>query len=144
MIVTGTTRNSRLAELKKYRITDVFTEQYYGGGSVSSDGVDYSNSISGVCVTYYIGGIKYVDVMATSATTFCTSSTSTIPFINVPYYKNPNKENIISNPKINNDVFIMRQEMSAFENNYRLKYIRNFRDLITYAGGKYFNIVNNT
>jgi hypothetical protein len=54
------------------------------------------------------------------------------------------KENIISNPKINDDVFITRQELSAFEKNYRLEYIRNLVDLETYAGGNYFNIINNT
>lgn len=148
MLVTGTTKNSRLVELKKYLITDVFTEQYVCGGSVLSDGVDYTNSISGVCVTYYIGGIKFIDIAATSATTFCVSSTSSIPdnpnFIDEPYYKDPNKENIISNPKINDDVFIDRQEMSAFDNNYKLRYICTLIDLNTYAGGKYFNIVNNT
>jgi hypothetical protein len=55
-----------------------------------------------------------------------------------------NKENIISNPKIYNDVFIVRQEVSAFDGNYRLEYIRTLVDLTTYAGGNFFNIVNNT
>lgn len=148
MLVTGTTKNSRLVELKKYLITDIFTKQYVSNGSRYSDGVDYTNSISGICVTYYIGGIKFIDDYAASATTFCVQSTSSISnspnFINVPYYKNPNMENIISNPKINDDVFIERQEMSAFENNYKLQYICSLIDLNTYAGGKYFNIINNT
>ena len=61
MIVTGTTDNSRLAELRKYTATSVFADQYVGGGSWSSDGVDYTNSVSGVSVVYYIGGIRYVD-----------------------------------------------------------------------------------
>ena len=61
MIVTGTTDNSRLAELRKYTATSVFADQYVGGGSWSTDGVDYPNSVSGVSVVYYIGGIRYVD-----------------------------------------------------------------------------------
>jgi hypothetical protein len=61
MIVTGATDNSRLAELRKYTVTTGFTEQYVGGGSWSTDGVDYLNSVSGVSVVYYIGGIRYVD-----------------------------------------------------------------------------------
>ena len=55
-----------------------------------------------------------------------------------------NKENIISNPEIANDVFIDRQEISAFDQNYRLEYIGSLVDLTTYAGGGFFNIVNNT
>jgi len=31
--------------------------------------------------------------------------------------------------------------MTAFEKNYRLEEIGNISDLITYAGGNYFNIV---
>ena len=58
--------------------------------------------------------------------------------------KEVNKKNIISNPKINDDVFISRQQLSAFDKNYRLEYINNLSDLETYAGGNFFNIVNNT
>ena len=65
-------------------------------------------------------------------------------FIDEQYIKNPNKEKIISNPKIFDDVFITRDELSAFNKNYRLEYIRNLVDLTTYAGGKYFNIINNS
>ena len=60
MIVTGTS-TSRLSELRKYTVTPVFADQYIGGGSWSTDGVDYINSVSGVSVVYYIGGIRYVD-----------------------------------------------------------------------------------
>lgn len=145
-VVTGYSK-SRLSELKKFAIT-AFTSQYFGGGSYTVDGVDYVNSISGVSVVYYLGGIRYLDVLTgTSAITtfdFTTVGILSPSFINNPIYKDPKKENIISNPKITNDVFIIRQELSAFEKNYRLEHIRNLNDLETYAGGKYFNIVNNT
>ena len=147
-MVTGTTKYSRLAELRKYTITNVFADQYVGGGNTSVDGVDFSHSTSGISVTYYIAGIKYIDVLSgsTSGTTYSVAAqgTSSADFINEPYIKNPNKENIISNPKIIDDVFISRQELSAFDKNYRLEYINNLNDLITYAGGGFFNIVNNT
>jgi hypothetical protein len=61
MVVTGATDNSRLPELRKYTVTTGFTEQYVSGGNWSTDGVDYPNSVSGVSVVYYIGGIRYVD-----------------------------------------------------------------------------------
>jgi len=146
-LVTGTTDNSRLSELKKYAIGVPFNQQYFGGGSTIVDGVDFAHSTSGVSVTYYIGGIKYIDVSTgTTGTTFSfmASGTSSSSFINVPYYKNSNKENIISNPKVNDDVFIDRQQLTAFDKNYRLEYIKSLIDLTTYAGGKFFNIVNNT
>jgi len=148
-MITGTTENSRLAELRKYTTSTVFANQYVSGGNWTTDGVDYGNSVSGVTMTYYIGGIQYVDYLTgvTSGTTFTyVGQGITEPnFITGgTYIKNPNKEKIISNPKIFDDVFIIRYDLSAFDKNYRLEYIRNLVDLTTYAGGKYFNIVNNT
>ena len=58
--------------------------------------------------------------------------------------KDYNKDDIISYPQINNDVFIVRQDLSAFELNYKLEFIKKLIDLETYAGGKFFNVVNNT
>jgi len=137
---------SRLSELRKYTISG-FTLQYVSGGTPSIDGVDYLSSISGVSVTYWLGGIQYIDDYIGSAITttfnFIGLGLLNFNFINKPIYKNPQKENIISNPKIDNDVFIIRQELSAFENNYRLEHIKSLIDLDSYAGGKYFNIVKN-
>lgn len=145
--ITGQS-SSRLTELRKYVVTNVFSQQYISGGNLLNDGVDYFNSISGVSITYYIGGIKYIDVLTgfTSGTTFSFvgQGLSSPDFINKPIYKDINKENIISNPEIADDVFIVRQELSAFDKNYRLEYITNLVDLETYAGGAFFNIVNNT
>jgi hypothetical protein len=50
-VVTGAC-TSRLSELKKYAIT-AFTSQYFGGGSYSMDGVDYTHS-SGETIVYYL------------------------------------------------------------------------------------------
>ena len=143
-MITGNTNNSRLNELKKYAVNVPFTQQYVSGGNLTTDGVDYNESVSGVTMTYYIGGIKYVDNVNDGITTFSYTANNTNNFIDLPYVKNPNKEKIISNPKIIDDVFITRGELSAFNKNYRLEYIRNLVDLTTYAGGKYFNIINNS
>ena len=144
MIVTGES-TSRLSELRKYTVTTIFADKYISGGSVDNDGVDYPNSISGVSVTYYLGGIRYVDDLLEEITTFSfiSQGLNNPNFINVPYYKDPKKENIISYPKIDDDVFIVRQELSAFEKNYNLEHIRNLSELETYAGGNFFNMVKN-
>ena len=97
-------------------------------------------------ITYYIDGIKYTDYVQEGYTVFeyYATGVNEINFTNVPYYKDPKKENIISLPKIDNDVFIIRQQLSAFENNYLLEHINNLSELQTFAAGNYFNIVNNT
>ncbi len=143
-MITGTTNNSRLIDLKKYKVTDVFAEQYFGSGSLTTNGVDYSNSISGISVTYYIDGIKYIDNITGKTTTFSYEPLNDSNFIDKDYYKDFNKEFIVGIPKINDDVFIVRQQLSAFDDNYKLQFISNLVDLTTYAGGKYFNIINNT
>lgn len=146
-MVTGTTSNSRVIELKKYALNVPFSQQYVSGGNTSTDGVDYANSESGITMTYYLGGIKFVDDVTGGTTTFnveAQGTGNTANFINTTYYKDPNESKIISNPKINDDVFIIRNEQSAFDKNYRLEYITRLVDLTTYAGGKFFNIVNNT
>jgi len=147
-IVTGTS-SSRLSELEKYTITNIFSNKYVINGSYSVDGVDISASNQNESIIYFIGGIRYVDVIVNGVTVkttfnFYSKGYDSPDFINVPIYKNPNKENIISNPKILNDVFIIRQELSAFDKNYRLEFIKNLVDLTTYAGGNFFNIVNNS
>jgi len=145
VIVTGTTE-SRLSELLKYTITENFINMYlvYDG----FNGVDYATSPSNQNITYYINEIKYhdiiVDGVSTTSYEFYTIGSTSPQFINAPYFKDFNNENIVSNPEIKDDVFIDRQQISAFENNYRLEYIKSLLDLETYAGGNFFKIVNNT
>ena len=154
MIVTGETK-SRLSELKKYGVTTVFTEKYRGNGSVNNDGVVFNVSNPEVSIIYYVGGIKYIDNIVDGITTYEFTAVGTnsphfilvppnAPYIETPIYKDPKKENIISKPKIQDGVFIVRQELSAFEKNYKLQHVNNLVELTTYLGGSYFNIVNNT
>lgn len=143
MIVTGTSA-SRLSELRKYTVTSVFADQYIGSGSWTSDGVDYGSSPDIDNVVYYLGSIQYNDISGTTTFSFTAQGTSNPIFIETPIYKDPKKDNIISNPKIDDDVFIIRQALSVQEQNYRLQYITNLVELTTYAGGNYYNIVNNT
>jgi hypothetical protein len=149
-VVTGEC-TSRLNELKKYKVTSIFTEQYFGNGSDIVNGVDYDISNTDN-VIYYIDGIKYNDIIITSTTgnskitkySFIGVGYDSPNFINAPIYKNPIKDNIISNPKTVDDVFIERQELSVFDKFYRLEHVKSLSDFKLYAGGKYFYIKNNT
>lgn len=149
MSITGTS-TSRLIELRKYTISGSMSDQYFLSSDVANDGVDMSLSIPNVSTVYYIGEIKYIDYLSGELSgitqTFYTpdGTGSTLNFTNTNYYKHPDKNNIVSQPKIEVDVFIDRSEISAFENNYRLEEIDKLNDLITYAGGNYFNIVKNS
>jgi hypothetical protein len=144
MIVTGTTY-SRLSELEKYVENPSYSNQYAPNGSTVNNGVNYEESVQGVCYVYYIDGMRYTDSISNGSTVFgfTPQGTSSPDFITAPVFKNPDKEKIISNPKIDDDVFIVRQELPAFDKNYRLEFIRTLLDLETYAGGKYFNIIQN-
>lgn len=143
MLITGSTDNSRLVELKKYAVGVSFVQQYISGGTWTTDGVDYGSSPSIDYVVYYLGGIRFVDETGES-TTFSYTANNTYSFVDEQYVKNPNESKIISNPKIIDDVFIVRDSLTAFDKNFRLEYIKNIIDLTTYAGGRYFNIINNT
>lgn len=147
MYVTGNS-TTRLNEVQKFIHSTIFTDKYFGNGSLTSDGVDYDLSIENQFIIYYLNGIQYVDNITTSGTTTTCGVTgqgySSPDFINSYVVKLPMKDNIISNPKINNDVFIDRQQVSVFERNYRLEFIRKLVDLETYASGKYFKIVKNS
>lgn len=148
--VTGFS-SSRLIELKKYIITNNILDQYFQSTSPLIDGVNPVQSQVSTMpykFVYYLGGISYVEIVTESGSTttfeFNGEGHQSANFINKPIYKDPNKENIIQNPKIDSDVFIDREEMSAFDKNYKLEYIENLVDLETYAAGSYFNIINNT
>lgn len=145
MYITGYC-TTRLYELKKFTHSSIFSDKYFSGGTITNDGVDYNNSIENQIINYYLGGINYIDTNSGNTCMFGFNVIAYDPnnFINTEIVKFINKENIISNPKINNDVFIDRQQISVFDINNRLEFIRKLVDLETYASGKYFNIVKNS
>jgi len=148
--ITGVS-NSRLTELRKYTINGTFFDKHEISYGPSLDGVDPNNTslIDSVgSVQYYIGGITYVDIITENETTttfsFQGQGYTSSDFINSPIIKDPNKSNLVNIPKTDNDVFIDRQAITAFDKNYKLEYMRNLSDITTYASGRFFNIVKNT
>jgi hypothetical protein len=148
--VTGQS-SSRLSELEKFVVSVDPNVKYVGGGSFTSDGLHaYSITPTGSTYIYYLGGIQYTDVLASgsSATTtsflFRVTSFSSDNFDYKRYIKDENKQNLVEKSQVNSDVFIVRQEQSVFEKNYRLRAINSLNNVLTYAGGNYFTIYNNT
>ena len=149
IIITGSC-TSRLEEFKKYTITTNFNELYIGDGTPISDGVDLVNSVENERVIYYIGGIRYVDtygedddgnVLVLTTYEYVSQGLESLDFVEMPLYKTIGKN--VSKPKIDDDVFINRQEQSAFNKFFRFEYITNLIDLETYASGKFFNVIKN-
>jgi hypothetical protein len=154
MVVTAET-TSRLEDLRKYTVTTVFSDKYFTSGTINNNGVDLINSDSSTQIIYYIDGIKFVDIISgtsiysgytggTTLSIYTPQGITTDNFIFKQYYKDPLKEEVSSNVKISDDVFIDRQEVAVFENNYRLEFISGIANLESYAGGLFFNIVKNT
>ena len=146
MIVTGMS-TSRLSELKKYRVSDTFSEQYFQSQSSQYNGVNMTKSTYPSKIVYYVDKITYIDYIDQNGNnktkfSFEGQGYNSPDFVNLPILKDPNKSNLINKPKIQNDVFIKRQELSVFEKNYKLGYIKSLRMLINYGSGKYFNVVN--
>ena len=151
MTITGESK-SRLSELKKHAVTGNFFNRYTLSTGSGSDGVNQNLSnvtSTPLKIVYYLGGIIYTDLINSDGgvrTTFSFQGQgyNSPDFIDTPVIKDPSKGNLVSKPKVDSDVFIIRQELSAFDKNYKLKNIRSLTELTTYAGGGFFNIVNST
>ena len=144
--VTGIT-SSRLEELRKTTINGSLSELYFTSTDSNVDGVNPILTNTGTSWTYYIGGITYMFDVTNNVTTFMFQSqgyNDTNNFIDLPIIKDPKKDNVVDVPEIINNVFIIRQSLSVFENIYRLQDVTNLSYLESYAGGRNFNIINNS
>lgn len=149
--VTGTS-TSRLSELRKFSTSGSLEQLYFTSNTPTTDGVDTGLTTTGVTAStyvYYVSGITYQDDIVSGESTvtsfsFISNGYSSPNFVNLPYIKDERKQNIVTPPETNNDVFIDRNERAGFRDNYRLRDIGNLAELTYYAGGAYFNIVENT
>jgi hypothetical protein len=141
-LITGTTE-SRLVELEKYTISDDIINKYILSGSSTSDGVVYNDS-TGSTITYWIGGIKYIDYSATTLFNFYSSGITSVNSLDTNIVVEDKNVNIVDDSTIDSDINIERQSISVFENHYRIATATNLNDLTTYAGGSYFNVIKNS
>lgn len=144
--------SSRLDELRKYAVSGPISSRFFIATDASSDGVNPYLSVEGVNNSqyiYYIGGITYEDQTSSgvTVTTFHFESLGLDEgnnFENLPVVKLESKQNMVENPQVERDVFIERQQQPVFERNYRLRAVNAVNDVLSYAGGNYFTIYNNT
>lgn len=141
--ITGSS-NTRLSELRTYSTSSDISKKYMTSTSPTEDGVNTSLSDDTKFV-YYIGGITYETLIDSDETT---------TFNYIPSDPNLDVDNkyeiydefvstMVESPAIQNDVFIVRQEIPIFENTYRLENIKTLSELKNYAGGSVFNIIDN-
>lgn len=162
MTITGESQ-SRLSELKKYAVTGDFFNQYKLSTGSATDGVNKSQTslnTKPIKIVYYVDGIRYVDTIQVTGNStvinaiangerrttfrFIGQGYDSPDFVNYPTIKNPDEHNLVEHPKIDSDVFIVRQSLSVFDKNYKLRDVRNLVQFRTYAGNNYFNIIDNT
>lgn len=152
--VTGNSE-SRLSELEKYAVSTLPWLKYFLSTTPTTDGLDLTQSNTGGTggeyeFVYYVGGIEYHDVTptgSTATTTYFTMSFTGLTHANFddkPIIKFESKQNMVENPQVSRDVFIVRQQQPVFEKNYRLRAVNSLNETLTYAGGNYFTIINNT
>ena len=167
--VTGNC-TSRLNEIRKNSINPIFYKNYFYSIDTTADGLDiydsyfytgdtlnnpitllsFNTGITGITnynFKYFIDGIEYKEFSGLTNSVqfkFISLGDSSPDILHNKIYKDENKQNIINNPKIDSDVFIERQEISVFEKNYNLEFVKSIFDIETFAGGNYYNIINNS
>ena len=143
MMVTGIT-TSRLEELRKYKVSDIFEEKYYMDGTPINNGI-VSGSIDSGVVVYYVNGIKYTDKYENNEvkTHFQHTPIEMDVEEGGNLLKISNYGKSVGLPQIKEDVFIDRDERSGFKDNYIISDMKNLVDIETFAGGNYFNIIKN-
>lgn len=149
--VTGESK-SRIEELRKYTVTQNLSNRYFITNNPNGNGLDLTRSnigdVTGDTLIYYVSGITYREVRTTGTTattfSFVSEGLNSQNFINKPIIKDESIQEIIAKPKVSENIFIDRQQVSVFENNYRLRNVRNITELQLYAGGNFYNIINNT
>ena len=168
-VVTGST-SSNLNQIKKAGNPSKLINRYYTSTTDSINGLDLTKSYKYTGITlntqipiisltgltgttnykfiYYIDKITYIEYSGSTlnqvSCSFLSSGYNNNDFINSPMIKDESKGSVIQNPHIDSDVFIIREELSAFEKNYNLEFVKNLSQLTSFAAGKYFKIVNNS
>jgi hypothetical protein len=158
-MISGYT-SQKLDLVKTYSNTNPYQ---IGINGVTNVTYNPTNLTAVTSVSYSIGNIDYVTelsanngltsqnskgrISSTSITRFYTNSSGYDfePYINFPNKQNTfnikeeSKMGLVFPPKVNNELFIERQDLAVFERFSRISEITNLENLVTYKNG-YYNI----
>jgi hypothetical protein len=142
--ISGVTVQSRLVELSRYSPESATTlnEKYIMRPITGGTGVVSGDSTN---INYWIDDIEFNDNLSLSATTANYTGTGyTSPdFQYQPLLQDDLIVGLVENVRFVEDIFIDRQAISVFDTVFRLEHMDSILQLETYAGGGFFNIVNN-
>ncbi len=143
-MVTGIT-TTRIEEIKKYKIGEIFEENYHQYNPLTKTGLIDADFESGR-VVYFINNIKYIDLYDNGEylhTYFECIPYNIIERTGVNLIKNKHHLEMVEPPKIKKDIFINRHEKSILKENNLLCELKSILEIETFVGGNYFNIYKN-
>ena len=129
-MVSGIT-TTRIEEIRKYKPSEVFEENYKQYDSTTKTGLVSVNMEIGEII-YYINNIKYIDV-------YENGDYLHTYFECIPYEILQKNGGVL----IKKDIFINRHEKSIMKENNLLSELNSFLEIKTFVGGNYFNIHKN-
>lgn len=146
--ITGLTIN-KLSRLRTFSQNMALSQRYVTSTSASINGLNIAQTVitpSLEMYVYYIDNITYTTTITSGSTQTIFSYNSVfgdpLLFENKPILKDELKMHQIEKSRIEPDVFIVRQNLPVFVDNYRLSDIKNIDELYKYGSG-YFNIIDN-
>jgi hypothetical protein len=136
---TGITEN-RLSEIEKYTKTDDYMLKYvlYNG---NNNGIILMESNENI-ITYIIDNIKYKTFIDDNLTIYegIINSNNSINFSLKNIIKIDRKMELVQKVNTIFNINVVRQEISVFENLYRLSNLKSLNKIVNYFDGNYFNV----
>lgn len=133
---------SRLEELRLYTFSDIFEDKYIIYDGVVKHGVVLSETNNDK-ITYYIDGILFVDDLIWKTTEYTLDFEAVEMLNNAGIIFDDSLITLVGKPKIKNNINLDRGGFTVNEEVLKLGAAMNLYDLTNYAGGSYYNIINN-
>lgn len=139
IIVTGYTEN-RLSEIKTFDL-----QQPYKIGINGVTNIIYTTDGKYSIIYYTIDGITYItDVINKNITVYSYIARGIDSIVGDTFslIRSDRYINLYQKPNTKSYINVEREQLSVLDNHYRIKNIKNIGDLITYAGGNYFDVIS--
>lgn len=138
-IVTGYTEN-RLSEIKTFDF-----QQPYKLGLNGITNIIYTVDGKYNIIYYTIDGINYItDIINKNITVYSYVARGIDSIVGDTFslIRSDRYINLYQKPTTKSYINVEREQLSVLDNHYRIKNIKNIGDLITYAGGNFFDIIS--